>query len=85
MLKILEIIDVDAQTVTRVIHAEETHFVDVKAIELAPAKLAIHGCAFANGAGGEIYVGIDDPSSGSRGWRGFTLIEDANGHIQVLN
>jgi ATP-dependent DNA helicase RecG len=39
---------------------EEGHFTDVKAKEIAPAKLTKTIVAFANAEGGEIYVGIKD-------------------------
>jgi ATP-dependent DNA helicase RecG len=59
----------------------EGHFLDFKALEVAPAKLTQSLSAFADADGGELYVGIDDSP---RGWRGFASPEEANGHIQAL-
>lgn len=83
MLRELGVIDVGADDVARILATEETHFVDVKAQELTPAKLCDHASAFANTAGGEIFVGIDDEEP--RKWRGFPTVEAANGHVQALD
>jgi ATP-dependent DNA helicase RecG len=84
VLKDLGIRDVDAAAVARVEKLEESHFLDLKAREIAPAKLIVHAAAFANSAGGEIYVGVDEAGR-TRAWRGFDSIEDANGHVHVLH
>ena len=68
-----------------VLGLEEGHFVDLKAQEIAPGKLTKTIAAFANADGGELYVGIDeDRVQGTRAWRGFARLEDANGHIQAF-
>lgn len=68
---------------------EEGHFHDLKAREIKPAKLSESVSAFANAAGGEIYVGISETIDGSgnkaRAWLGFADEEAANGILQVLN
>jgi ATP-dependent DNA helicase RecG len=65
---------------------EESHFADVKAIEVTPAKLTRSLSAFANAEGGELFVGIDEHKrSQKRTWRGFNRIEDANGFLQVFD
>lgn len=80
----------DTQTITpdqvqRVLALEEGHFADLKAIEVAPAKLTEFISAFANSDGGELYIGIDeDKSLRSRTWRGFASQEAANGHVQIF-
>lgn len=43
---------------------EEGHFADVKAREIAPAKLTKTISAFANTAGGDIYIGIAEEDRG---------------------
>lgn len=64
---------------------QESHFADVKAMEISPAKLSKSLSGFANADGGELYIGIDeDKQSGTRKWRGFCNFEAANGHIQLF-
>ena len=70
-----------------IIEIEESHFTDVKAIEIAPSKLTETISAFANASGGEVFLGIDESVMNSqklRSWRGFANVESANAHIQVL-
>lgn len=63
----------------------EGHFSDLKAIEIAPAKLTKSLSAFANAEGGELFIGIDElKRSNTRAWRGFNKPEDANGFIQIF-
>ena len=67
----------------QVMHLEETHFCDLKAVEIASAKLSRSIAAFANADGGELYIGIaEDRASGQRSWAGFSNVEAANGHLQ---
>jgi ATP-dependent DNA helicase RecG len=66
----------------------EGHFHDLKSKDIAPAKLTRTISAFANAAGGELYVGIDERTGPAgakiRSWRGFADVEEANGHIQAF-
>lgn len=67
---------------------EEGHFQDVKAKEVKPSKLSESVSAFANAAGGEIFIGIRENKSGAtktRRWDGFNDIEEANPVLQMLN
>ena len=84
MIRDLGVVDIDADSVSRILALEETHFLDLKARELTAAKLGVHATAFANSAGGEIYMGIDEVGD-SRAWRGFDSVEDANGCVQVIH
>lgn len=73
--------------VNRILALDEGHFLDLKSVGIAPAKLTKTIAAFSNASGGELYVGIDeDDSTGTkvRSWRGFPDIEAANGHLQVF-
>lgn len=64
---------------------EEDHFGDLKAIEIAPAKLTRSMSGFSNADGGDLYVGIDEnKKTRKRTWRGFATEEDANGHLQAF-
>ena len=66
----------------------EGHFHDLKSKDIAPAKLTRTISAFANAAGGELYVGVDERTGPAgakiRSWRGFADPEEANGHIQAF-
>lgn len=72
----------------RLLVLEEGHFADLKAAEIAPKKLAKTISAFANAAGGDLYVGIGESEEfmgvKTRLWRGFANQEAANGHLQSL-
>lgn len=66
---------------------EENHFRDLKAKEIAPGKLSQTVSAFANTAGGELFIGIGEvrvDGEERRVWEGFNNIEAANGILQVL-
>ncbi|WP_036030302.1 ATP-binding protein [Bradyrhizobium yuanmingense] len=63
---------------------DENHFRDVKAKEIAPAKLSRTVSAFANTAGGELFVGIAENEDATKTWSGFENVEAANGVLQVL-
>ena len=65
---------------------QEGHFLDVKAIEIVPAKLTRTFSALSNAEGGEVYIGIAEnkAAGGLRSWRGFESVEKANGHIQAF-
>lgn len=66
---------------------EENHFCDLKSIDVAPGKLTQTVSAFANAAGGDLYVGIAEErvdNAKQRRWRGFSDSEAANGHIQAF-
>lgn len=83
---------IEVQTISpdqrdKILSLEEGHFLDMKAIEIAPGKLSRTLAAFADAAGGDLYVGIDEVKSGAtktRVWRGFPDQEAANGHLQVF-
>lgn len=71
----------------RLLTLEEDTFNDVKAIEVSPKKLSAAVSAFANTAGGDLYIGIAESEFmgvKTRHWRGFKDQEAANGHIQSL-
>ena len=66
---------------------QEGHFLDFKAIEVRPASLSKHISAFANTAGGELFIGIDEVKTDDGriySWRGFNTVEDANAILAVL-
>ena len=73
----------DAEQTRRVVGITESHFLDAKSTDIAPAKLTRTLSAFANADGGELYVGLNE-ANGVFTWDGFDDEEDANGHIQVF-
>jgi ATP-dependent DNA helicase RecG len=80
----IEVVDVTNADVRKALGIEEGHFLDLKAIDVSPAKLTKCISAFANADGGELFVGVDeDEAAKRRRWRGFTDPEAANAHIQV--
>ena len=84
-MNVKQITDDQAETIKEQL---ENHFYDVKAIEIAPAKLTRSLAAFANSAGGEIYIGISEneiEGKKVREWRGFVDPEAANGHVQCFD
>jgi ATP-dependent DNA helicase RecG len=81
----IEVAKVTDVQVMAMLSLEESHFCDLKAIDIRPAKLTVAASAFANADGGELYIGVDeDTKLRQRTWRGFVNQEAANAHIQVL-
>lgn len=69
------------------IEIEESHFVDLKSIEISPGSLTKTLSAFCNTSGGEIYVGIEETEGADgkiRVWSGFQDQEAANAIFQVI-
>ena len=82
----VNILPVSRDDIVRILNLDESHFCDVKSIDIAPSKLTRTLSAFANADGGEIFIGIDeDKANHKKTWRGFPTQEAANAHIQVLN
>ncbi|MHB1684123.1 MAG: ATP-binding protein [Bacilli bacterium] len=78
---------IERSQLKKILDYKESHFVDLKAIDIAPSKLSRTIAAFANADGGEIYIGIDETDSDGtkiRTWRGFSDYEAANGHLQIF-
>ena len=82
-----EVVDITGSERNRLLTIDEDHFCDVKAVEIAPAKLTRTLSAFANSSGGDIYLGIGEQEffgTTDRFWAGFPKQEAANAHLQVL-
>lgn len=88
MSKSVEIIEISGPERDRLLTLEESHFNDVKAVEIAPGKLSRTISALANASGGDVYVGIGESrdffGTNLRHWKGFRDSEAANAHIQIL-
>jgi len=81
----IDVLPVSRADVKKAESFTEGHFIDLKSVEIAPAKLTQTICALANADGGEVYIGIsEDKSTDTKRWAGFKSPEDANGHIQIF-
>lgn len=78
----IDSVKISSKEVKKLLNIEESHFCDLKAIEVSPAKLSKAIAAFSNAEGGELFIGIEDSP---REWKGFTNIESANSHLQVFD
>jgi len=82
----MQIITITQSEMDKLFAVTEGHFVDFKSKAIAPAKLTRSISAFANSDGGELYVGIDEQSTGGpKSWNGFDSVESANGLIQAVS
>lgn len=80
----VDVVEINADEVATILALEEGHFGDLKAIEIAPAKLTRSLAAFANAEGGDLYVGVDEDKAKARTWRGFEDVEAANAHVATF-
>jgi ATP-dependent DNA helicase RecG len=81
----IPIIDISEAERDKILAIHESHFCDLKAIDIKPAKLTRTLAALSNAEGGEVYVGVEeDKASRTNTWRGFNVPEDANGHLQAF-
>jgi ATP-dependent DNA helicase RecG len=84
----ISVVPIAAEQTDRILALDESHFLDLKSLDIAPAKLTRTIAALANASGGELYVGIDEQTAGdkkTRNWRGFSDPEAANAHLQVFD
>ncbi len=77
---LIQTVKILREQVSAILKKSESHFCDLKAKEISPAKLSQTLSAFANADGGDIYLGITD----ARRWDGFANEEAANAHIQII-
>lgn len=73
-----------SQETDAILAKAEGHFVDFKSKRITPAKLTRSISALGNAEGGEVFVGIEDPSIQGDRWQGFENEEAANSHVAVL-
>jgi ATP-dependent DNA helicase RecG len=76
----------------KILESQESHFLDMKAIDIVPGKLTRTISALANADGGEIYLGIAEKKTTENGksenirlWEGFKKQEDANSFITTID
>jgi ATP-dependent DNA helicase RecG len=80
----IELIQVTGGERERLLVLDEGHFAELKAIEVSTKKLGYTVSAFANAAGGDLYIGIGETELLGvkvRTWHGFRDQEAANGHL----
>ena len=83
----IEQVAIDDAEVQRILGLEESHYLDVKRIEVTPAKLTESISSFANTAGGELFLGIGERKERGkkvRFWKGYDDVEAANNLLNVL-
>jgi ATP-dependent DNA helicase RecG len=83
----IELIEITGTERDRLLVMDEGHFAELKAIAVSTKKLGRTVSAFANAAGGDLYVGIGETELLGvkvRTWHGFRDQEAANGHLQSL-
>lgn len=82
----MDIVNISAEEVGKIFTLSEGHFCDFKSKAIAPAKLTKSISGFANSDGGELFIGIEEPSSGGpKSWNGFDSVEATNGLVQTIN
>jgi ATP-dependent DNA helicase RecG len=80
----MEVIQLTQEEEKKILDLREDHFNDVKGKLIMPAKLQEVFVAFANSDGGDIYIGVEDPSQSGERINGFATQEDANAMIETL-
>lgn len=83
----IEIVEITGAQRDPLLALDEGHFVELKGTGVSTKKLGRTVSAFANSAGGDLYVGIAETDllgSKVRTWHGFRDQEAANGHLQSL-
>lgn len=81
----METIHISAEEVLKLFARTEGHFLDFKSKDIQPAKLTKSISALANSDGGELFIGIEELSSGGpKRWNGFPIYESVNGFIQAI-
>ena len=85
--ELINVIDISIEEKNNILAAEEGHCLELKSKNIRPTKLTDTLSAFANAAGGELYIGVPENKRGKkklRVWAGFSDQEDANGHLQLF-
>ena len=77
--------EIDTEQAMHILTVQESFLNDIKAKEIKPVKLSETVSAFANAAGGDIYIGIsENKTAGTRAWDGFSDPEEANDIAHTL-
>lgn len=81
----MKTVEITKQEADAILANPEGHFVDFKSKRIAPSKLSRTISAFGNAEGGDVYIGIEDPSQIDLRWDGFSSYEEANAFIDLLH
>lgn len=77
--------EIDDSQAANIMATQENYLNDIKAREIKPAKLSETISAFANAAGGDVFIGVaEDKAAGTRTWKGFDDPEHANDFFHTL-
>lgn len=81
----MDSLHLSSEELSKLYSRTEGHFLDFKSKAIQPAKLTRSISAFANSDGGELFIGIEEPSTGGpKTWNGFQSEESANRFIQAI-
>jgi hypothetical protein len=81
----IPIVEISETECGKILALRESHFCDLKAIAIKPAKLTRAIAALSNAEGGEPYIGIEEnKDTRANTWAGFNVPEDANRHLQAF-
>jgi len=70
----IPIIDISQAERDKILALRESHFCDLKGVDIQPAKLTRTIAALSNAEGGEVYVGVDeDKETRLNAWNGFNV------------
>jgi ATP-dependent DNA helicase RecG len=74
----IPIVEISETERGKILALSESHFCDLKAIAIMPAKLTRSIAALSNAEGGELYIGIEqNKDTRANSWAGFNVPEDA--------
>ncbi len=74
----IPIVEISETERDKILALRESHFCDLKAIPIKPAKLTRALAALSNAEGGELYIGIEEnKDTRANTWAGFNVREDA--------
>src|SRR5689334_13030565 len=83
----IDVVEITGTQRDKLLTLEEGHYAEIKDVRVSTKKLGQSVSAFANSAGGELYIGIRETELlgvKDRTWSGFPDQEAANGHLQSL-
>ena len=80
----MELFQLTREEEQKILELNEDHFNDLKGKLIAPSKLQEVFVAFANSDGGDLYIGVEDPTFTGDRMNGLRNQEEANAMIETL-